>query len=68
MDWMKKGCEVCHHAVLSDGELPELATSILHHARLRKCSDCGAFWIENERESHVIDDAEARATFPDAFE
>ncbi len=64
-DWMTKGCEHCRTQVLSGGILPELAVSIEAHAIFRRCPQCFAFWIENEREAHVIDEQEARREFPE---
>ena len=68
-DWMIKGCEACRQSALSHGGSPlsMLGESIPLHARLKRCHECGSYWIENEREAHVIPEAEARADFPDTF-
>jgi hypothetical protein len=44
-----------------------VATSMEHHSHLHRCKDCGAWWQFNEREAHVIDDREAKETFPAYF-
>ena len=51
------------------GSPPEIiATSVKAHAHLRKCPNCGSWWEEGERESHVISETEARQTFSTYFE
>jgi len=64
-DWFCKGCEQCRQAALTGLGAPLncLSTSIEMHARLHRCALCQTFWMENEREAHVIDAEEARATF-----
>jgi hypothetical protein len=44
-----------------------LCTSIANHAHLCGCDACACWWIENEREAHVISEAEARTTFVEYF-
>jgi hypothetical protein len=66
IDWYSKGCEVCRQAVLSahpNGVLQPCGVNISAHASLSRCLVCGSYWIENEREAHVIDAAEAARTF-----
>jgi hypothetical protein len=57
------GCEHCKQGVLTE----QIAINLEAHAQLRRCKACGSLWIENEREAHVITEAEARETFPTAF-
>ena len=65
---VETGCAVCRSAVLA-GSPPEIiATSVKAHAHLRKCPNCGSWWEEGERESHVISETEARQTFSTYFE
>ena len=68
-DWFKQGCEICRQGVLSgSSSSPALVgTSIANHARLRRCHACGSWWEENEREAHVISEADALRTFKDLF-
>lgn len=67
--WSDLGCEDCRKGILTgNAGMPRaVATSIAAHAHLRRCPSCGSWWIENEREAHVIAEDEARATFPDHF-
>jgi hypothetical protein len=67
--WFDLGCDECRQGILAgNSHMPlPVATSIEAHAHLRRCPSCGSWWIENEREAHVIAEDEARATFPDHF-
>lgn len=62
-DWMDQGCEHCRLAILSGGRLTNIALSIEQQAELRRCETCGAYWIVNMREAHVIDRSEAEEKF-----
>jgi hypothetical protein len=64
----KQGCEKCRHGVLSGmlGTLKQLAAS-QGPIFLYRCEECGAWWEENMRESHVITEGEARERFPAIF-
>jgi hypothetical protein len=64
--WESQGCSICRRKILSTG-LPEIAVSVPNHSCLMRCDECGAFWEELERYAHEIDEAEARAIYPDAF-
>lgn len=68
-EWYTKGCEACRTGVLSAAWPPpeHVAENIAMHADLHHCNACGAYWIFNEREAHVISEYEARADFPHAF-
>ena len=44
-----------------------VAVSRPAHAFLRHCPACGAWWLVNEREAHVIPEEEARRTFAAHF-
>jgi hypothetical protein len=67
-DWFGKGCEKCRAGVLSASWPPpsRIACSVDLHAYLHRCDFCGAYWQFNEREAHVIEEAEAITEFPDA--
>lgn len=69
MDWWTKGCEACRVAALRG--LPDPPMKYLGSATgpvlLYRCSVCGSYWEETLREAHVISEAEARETYPDAF-
>jgi len=67
--WFKQGCEICRQGVLSgSSSSPALVgTSIANHAHLRRCHACGSWWEENEREAHVISEADVLGTFKDLF-
>ncbi len=67
-EWFDKGCKACRDGVLSGASNPaKVATNVRAHVHLLSCSTCGSWWLETEREAHVIDDAEARSTFPAFF-
>ena len=68
-DWMRQGCAECRQGILTGRRdvLVCVATSREAHAYLRRCSACGAWWEEGEREAHVIGQAEARTTFAGYF-
>lgn len=73
-EWKKQGCEACRHGVLSGFYNPEAAerqsqpveppefvtTNIDEQADVHRCDLCGAWWRFNEREAHVIGEAEAQ--------
>ncbi|GJD96041.1 hypothetical protein [Methylobacterium iners] len=68
-EWYDQGCEACRAGILAGSPttpLP-LAVSLEAHAQLRRCDLCEAWWIENEREAHVISGDEARVGFPKHF-
>ena len=50
-----------------NGALANLTQDIIAHASLHRCNRCGAFWIENDREMHVIDHAEVVEVFGQQF-
>ena len=63
--WSDKGCGECRQAALT-GIGPPLALraeSIPLHARLYRCQKCGSYWIESERDAHVVGVEEAIAAF-----
>jgi hypothetical protein len=69
-DWYSQGCADCRQAVLSgnyNGALMKLTTNIRAHAILHRCKQCGAFWIENEREAHEIDQTKVAEVFGQQF-
>jgi hypothetical protein len=72
-NWKTQGCSTCRDEVYSgrsraQGSLCRyLCTGIANHAHLCRCDACGCWWIENEREAHVISEAEARTTFVEYF-
>jgi hypothetical protein len=65
--WETKGCEVCRKQWEVGQHPPELAVSIPLHTRLHRCSVCGTYWIQEERYADVIQEEEARRSFPEAF-
>lgn len=65
--WKEKGCDICRHQWESGQQPPELAINYVQHARLHRCSACGTYWEQNERYADVINEAEARKFYPDAF-
>jgi hypothetical protein len=69
MEWFTKGCEVCRTAILSGDESPlvDLGQTDDGWLSLARCSVCGSYWQKSVREAHVIEESEARETFPDAF-
>ena len=68
VEWKDKGCEICQKLWESGQRPPELAVNYDLHARLHRCSSCGAYWEQLERYADVISEKKARLTFPKAFE
>ena len=66
-NWMRQGGADCRQGVLTGRRdvLPQLTTSRTAYAALRRCSSCGAWWKEGQRETHAISENETRQTFPD---
>lgn len=67
---MTKGCELCRQAILTGSRPPptEMFVSDRLHARLAKCEHCNSFWQIEERHAYVINEKEAKETFPEAFQ
>lgn len=65
--WQSKGCAACRGLWERGDHPPELATNILLHARLHRCSSCGTYWEQLERYADTIDEEDARKSYPDAF-
>lgn len=68
-EWFSKGCEKCRQGVLSSRWPPpaRIAAAADGWAFLHLCDECGAYWEFNVREAHVIDETEARQSYPAAF-
>jgi hypothetical protein len=68
-DWLHQGCAHCRQGILAGTKnLPrQVASSVMAHAHLRHCDNCGSWWVEGEREAHTVVEAEARQTFPEHF-
>ena len=68
-DWLSQGCQHCRDSWSRQHEdvLPVVSVIEEGPVLLRRCRRCGAWWEENLREMHVVNEAEARRTFPDAF-
>lgn len=60
-DWYTKGCGECRQGVLSSQWPPPKRIGVIGdlHVFVHRCDKCRAYWIFNEREAHVISDAEA---------
>ncbi len=67
-DWMQQGCAECRRGALTGCASPlrEIGQST-GPVFLYVCDVCGAYWIENLREAHVISETEARAVLGPAF-
>lgn len=65
--WSEQGCPVCRAQWERGEQPPELAGNVERHARLHQCPVCGSYWEQEERGAHVVQEAEAREAFPDAF-
>lgn len=68
-DWFDQGCRQCRAGIVTGSlDLPlRVAENLAARAFLLRCDLCASWWIENEREAHVIPGEEARSRFPAYF-
>ena len=66
----KQGCQLCHQAAYGGmyEPLKKLATAPDGWAFLFQCEVCSTYWLQNVREAHIIQKAEAQRDFPQVFE
>jgi len=63
------GCEICGRGTFTSQWPPaeHIASSPESDRYLRRCEQCGTFWVISEGESHTVDEEKAKTDFPDAF-
>ena len=63
------GCDKCRRGTFTSQWPPaeHIAASPESDRYLRRCGECGTFWVISEGESYIIEEERAERDFPDAF-
>jgi hypothetical protein len=62
--WDGKGCDRCRTDAVGGTAIALKKLAVNGLLYLYQCSFCTAFWEENPREMHPIDESKAAADFP----
>jgi len=69
--WEQQGCSECRQAALRGMQSPlaliDNDDAMTKWARLWRCRQCQAFWVEEQRYACEIPECEAKQRFPNAF-
>ena len=63
--WKNQGCSSCRSSWERDAgkSLEHITTSVKHRAHLRRCENCGALWMEEERYANEVSAEKAKSVF-----
>ena len=63
------GCDLCRKGSFTRQWPPaeHIATSPESDRYLRRCEQCGTFWVISEGDAYTVDEQQAMVDFPDAF-
>ena len=64
-----EGCALCRGGNYTTQWPPaeHISASPESDIYLRRCGQCGSFWVISEGDSYIIEEEQARLDFPDAF-